>query len=72
MLNFDERRFLDSQTGAIALGQDLYDVMARALADGMDSLFFLGAGGAGLLMSPAASLLARSSTLPTFIDSRPN
>jgi fructoselysine-6-phosphate deglycase len=69
MLNFDERRFLDSQTGAIALGQDLYDVMARALADGMDSLFFLGAGGAGLLMSPAASLLSRSSTLPTFIDS---
>src|ERR1700690_1053254 len=69
MLNFDERRFLDSQTGAIALGQGLYDVMARALANRVDSLFFLGAGGAGLLMSPAASLLARDSTLPTFIDS---
>ena len=69
MLNFDEQRFLDSQTGAIALGQGLYDVIATATADGMDSLFFLGAGGAGLLMSPAASLLVRGSTLPTFIDS---
>ena len=69
MLNFDEQRFLDSQTGAIALGQGLYDVMATAIAGGMDSLFFLGAGGAGLLMSPAASLLARASSLPTFIDS---
>jgi fructoselysine-6-phosphate deglycase len=69
MLNFDERRFLDSQTGAIALGQGLYDVVASAAADGMENLFFLGAGGAGLLMSPAASLLTRGSTLPTFIDS---
>lgn len=69
MLNFDERRFLDSQTGAIALGRELYDVVARALTDGADSLFFLGAGGAGILMAPAASLLARASTLPTFIDS---
>ncbi len=69
MLNFDEQRFLDSQTGAIALGQGLYDVIVSAMAEGMDSLFFLGAGGAGLLMSPAASLLIRGSTLPTFIDS---
>jgi fructoselysine-6-phosphate deglycase len=69
MLNFDEQRFLDSQKGAIALGQGLYDVVATTLADGVDSLFFLGAGGAGLLMAPAASLLDRSSTLPTFIDS---
>jgi fructoselysine-6-phosphate deglycase len=69
MLNFDEQRFLDSQTGAIALGQGLYDVIVSAVAEGMDSLFFLGAGGAGLLMSPAASLLIRGSTLPTFIDS---
>jgi fructoselysine-6-phosphate deglycase len=69
MLNFDEQRFLDSQTGALALSQGLYDVIATALADGVDSLFFLGAGGAGLLMSPAATLLTRGSTLPTFIDS---
>jgi fructoselysine-6-phosphate deglycase len=68
MLNFDERRFLDSQRGAIALAQGLYDTVARSLADGADNLFFLGAGGAGLLMSPAASLLARASTFPTFID----
>ncbi|MGD0692876.1 MAG: sugar isomerase, partial [Acidimicrobiales bacterium] len=61
MLNFDEQRFLDSQTGAIALGQGLYDVIATATADGMDNLFFLGAGGAGLLMSPAVSLLVRGS-----------
>jgi len=69
MLNFDEQRFLHSQTGAVALGQGLYDVIVTAMADGMDSLFFLGAGGAGRLMSPAASLLIRGSTLPTFIDS---
>jgi fructoselysine-6-phosphate deglycase len=68
MLNFDERRFLDSQKGAIALGGPLYDAVAASLADGADNLFFLGAGGAGLLMSPAASLLTRSSALPTFIE----
>lgn len=66
MLNFDEERFLASQRGALAHGPALHDAVAQHAAAGGDSLFFLGAGGAGILMSPAAELLARESRLATF------
>ena len=66
MLNFDEERFLASQRGALAHAAALHDVVAQHAAAGGDSLFFLGAGGAGLLMTPAADLLTRDSTLPTY------
>jgi fructoselysine-6-phosphate deglycase len=36
------------------------------LGDGLRNLFFLGAGGAGILMGPAALLLGARSALPTF------
>jgi fructoselysine-6-phosphate deglycase len=68
MLNFDEDRFLASQEGALAHGPGLHDVVAEHIAGGGDSLFFLGAGGAGILMSPAAMLLSRHSTFPTFAE----
>ena len=68
MLNFDEERFLASQRGALAHGPGLYDVVAEHVAGGGDSLFFLGAGGAGILMLPAASLLSRKSTFATFVE----
>jgi len=66
MLNFDEERFLASQRGALAHAPGLHDVVAQHVAGGGDSLFFLGAGGAGILMSPAADLLATQSTFATF------
>ena len=51
MLNFDEGRFVASQVGAIAHGEALYDAVATHLHEGGDSLFFLGAGGAGIPVS---------------------
>ena len=66
MLNFDDERFLASQRGALAHGVALHDVVADHVADHGDSVFFLGAGGAGILMSPAADLLTRESSLATF------
>ncbi len=68
MLNFDEDRFLACQKGALAHGPGLYDVVAEHVSGGGDSLFFLGAGGAGILMLPAAFLLSRKSTFATFVE----
>ena len=68
MLNFDEHRFLLNQRGAVARGAELRDVIRDYLDRGADSLFFLGAGGAGILMWPAAALLARKSRLLTICD----
>jgi len=68
MLNFDEHRFLQNQKGAVARGAELRGVIREYLDRGADSLFFLGAGGAGILMWPAAELLARKSRLLTICD----
>jgi fructoselysine-6-phosphate deglycase len=66
MLNFDEERFLASQRGALAHAAGLHEVVAEHWAQGGENLFFLGAGGAGILMTPAADLLARESSLRTY------
>jgi fructoselysine-6-phosphate deglycase len=67
MLNFNEERFLASQRGALSLASGLHGVAVQHLAGGGDSLFFLGAGGAGILMSPAAYLLSQRSTFTAFV-----
>jgi fructoselysine-6-phosphate deglycase len=64
VLNFDEARFIDIQTGAIAAGVELRRTITGLLDDGAENLFFLGAGGAGVLMQPAALLLDRLSAMP--------
>jgi fructoselysine-6-phosphate deglycase len=68
MLNFDEQRFLRIQSGAVGLAKGLDDVVRTCLDNGADNLFFLGSGGAGILMQPAAQLLQRRSRFPVFID----
>ena len=68
MLNFDEARFLRIQSGAIALAQPIDELIGRLLAADRENLFFLGTGGAAILMQPAAQLLQRDSTFPTFWD----
>jgi fructoselysine-6-phosphate deglycase len=67
MFNFDPRRFLDIQSGAAALAANIDQVMGRLLADGADSLFFLGTGGAGILMQPAQQLLSSRSRFASFL-----
>jgi fructoselysine-6-phosphate deglycase len=68
MLNFDEARFLRIQAGAADQAGPLGRVLAERLAAGARNLFFLGAGGAAILMHPAAGLLRRASGFPTFTE----
>lgn len=64
MLNFDAARFVRIQSGAVAVGVELRHTIVDLLNRGAENLFFLGAGGAGVLMAPAAQLLDRLGTFP--------
>lgn len=68
MLNFDIPRFLGIQGGAIGLASRIHQVIGDSLAKGADSIFFLGSGGAGILMEPACSLLRTRSLFPSFCE----
>ncbi|WP_119390378.1 SIS domain-containing protein [Taklimakanibacter lacteus] len=68
MLNFDAERFLKIETGAVALAAEIDAAAARYVAEGIDSVFFLGTGGAAILMYPAASFLASHSRLKVFTE----
>jgi fructoselysine-6-phosphate deglycase len=68
MLNFDEDRFRSIQAGAVGLADPLHDEVGELLGQGADTLFFLGAGGAGVLMLPAAQLLQRTTTFPVRLE----
>ncbi|SNB77874.1 fructoselysine-6-phosphate deglycase [Arboricoccus pini] len=68
MLNFDEARFLRIQSGAVGLAAEIDATLTRFLGEGATNLFFLGTGGAAILMQPAVQLLQRRSTLPTYLE----
>ena len=68
MLNFDEDRFLESQIGAVSCADALHRAVAERLGGGAENLFFAGAGGAGILMWPAAALLSRRSRFTTLTE----
>jgi fructoselysine-6-phosphate deglycase len=68
MMNFDEARFLRIQTGAVAQAEAIDTAVAECLSRGADNLFFLGTGGAGILMQPATLLLRTQSLFPVFCE----
>jgi len=68
MLNFDTDRFLKIESGAVALAGPIHAAIGAALANGAKNIFFLGTGGAAILMQPAALLLQRRSGFPCFIE----
>jgi fructoselysine-6-phosphate deglycase len=68
MFNFDAPRFLDIQAGAMGLATQIDEAIGKCLADGADSIFFAGSGGAGILMQPASSLLQIHSRFPAFCE----
>ena len=68
MFNFDPDRFVRIQSGAVEAGLALHQRVGGLLDDGLQSVHFAGAGGAGILMAPAVQLLRERSTLPAFID----
>jgi fructoselysine-6-phosphate deglycase len=66
MLNFDRDRYVAIQSGAMSVADPLAEcVRARINSGGIDTLLFLGAGGAGILMLPAVQLLQARSSLTT-------
>jgi fructoselysine-6-phosphate deglycase len=67
MLNFDEGRFRAIQGGAVDLARPLRETIDDLLDRGAPNLFFLGAGGAGVLMLPAAQLLQRETAFPVHL-----
>jgi fructoselysine-6-phosphate deglycase len=67
LLNFDPERFRSIQNGAIELGEPLRKSIDELLDNGSENLFFLGAGGAGQLMLPAAQLLKRTTSFPVHL-----
>lgn len=62
MLNFDPDRYLRIQSGAVALADRIDAAVEDALAAGVTRVVFAGAGGAGILMQPAATLLRDRTT----------
>jgi len=68
LLNFDEDRFVAIQASAVALAEPIDALIGRLVNEGARNLFFLGAGGAGVLMQPAAQLMQRESAFPTFLE----
>lgn len=68
MLNFDVERFLRIQSGAVGLAGAIDTEVAEAHSGGLANLHLAGAGGAGILLQPAAQFLRRHSTLPVFSD----
>src|SRR5690242_17235367 len=68
MLNFDADRFLRIESGAISLAGRIHDIIGGCLKAGATNLFFLGTGGAAILMQPAVQLLQRRSTFPVLLE----
>jgi fructoselysine-6-phosphate deglycase len=68
MLNLDEPRFLSIQKGAVSLAGQIDEIFSRLLDGRSDNLFFLGVGGAGVLMLPAAQLLQRTTVFPVRLE----
>lgn len=68
MLKLDGEGFLGIMNGALALAPALDAAVAAQMRKGLRNVFFLGTGGAAILMLPAAKLLERRSTLPVFTD----
>lgn len=66
MFNFDKERFIKIQTGALSLKDEINSVIDAEFEKGISSLFFLGSGGAGILMEPAEFIMKNNSKLPTF------
>jgi fructoselysine-6-phosphate deglycase len=68
MMNFDIDRFLRIEAGALALQPAIHGAIGDLIARGARNVFFLGTGGAAILMQPAALLLQRRSGFPAFME----
>ena len=65
MADFYEH-FLEVQTGAARLAEPIDAAISVLLERGAENVFFLGTGGAAILMQPAAQLLGARSIFPAY------
>ena len=68
MTLFDEARYLAIQSGALAQGPAIHAAIGACLARGAKNLFFLGTGGAAILMQPAGLMLQRRTGFPVYLE----
>ncbi|WP_010281151.1 SIS domain-containing protein [Bacillus timonensis] len=68
MYNFDVERFLNIQNGALSLQDDFEEAIDTIVERGIENVFFVGTGGATILMFPAEYILKTNSTLPVFTE----
>jgi fructoselysine-6-phosphate deglycase len=68
MFNFDRERYIKIQTGAVSMAGEIDKTIGDLISGGAKNLFFLGTGGAGILMLPAVHLLKSQSNFPVFIS----
>lgn len=66
VFNFDVKRFVDIQSGAVEMASRIDDVISGCIARGARNVFFLGTGGAGILMLPAVRLIDGHTSFPVF------
>lgn len=68
MFNFDVKRYVAIQTGALSLKDEFDQVIDSVLEKGLENVFFVGTGGAAILMRPAEYILKTHSTLPVYTE----
>lgn len=68
MFNFDVERFLSIQNGALSLKDEFDGAIDAVMEKGLKNVFFVGTGGAAILMFPAEFILKNHSTLPVFTE----
>ncbi|WP_144550478.1 SIS domain-containing protein [Bacillus sp. X1(2014)] len=68
MFNFDVERYVAIQTGAISLKDEFDQVIDSVLEKGLENVFFVGTGGAAILMRPAEYILKTHSTIPVYTE----
>lgn len=68
MFNFDVERFLNIQNGALALTDEFEQAVDTIIDQGIENVFFVGTGGATILMFAAEYILKTNSTLPVYSE----
>jgi fructoselysine-6-phosphate deglycase len=68
MFNFDVERYLTIQNGALSLKDEFDQVIDSVVEKGLENVFFVGTGGAAILMRPAEYILKTHSKLPVYTE----
>lgn len=63
MFNFDEKRFLDTQNGAVQVKNSVNEVIDTVLPD-IENIFFIGSGGVGILFDSTVEFARTRTTFP--------